>query len=99
MWGRSRRTLVNSTILLLDLLFERQRPRTHRKSFGNVVVTGDRYMHSKPKAISDFNSALSESFQWIIDGHVDEAPTTAFGKHAQTWKGQEALLKGSGWGP
>ncbi|MDF2809995.1 MAG: putative sulfonate transport system substrate-binding protein [Microvirga sp.] len=62
-------------------------------SFGNVVVTGDRYLQSKPKAVSGFNSALSESLQWIIDGHVDEALTIAIDKHAQTWKGQEALLQ------
>ena len=62
-------------------------------SFGNVLVTSDRYLQSKPKAVSGFNSALSEALQWIIDGHVDEALTIAIDKHAQTWKGQEALLK------
>ncbi|WP_210495688.1 ABC transporter substrate-binding protein [Microvirga antarctica] len=62
-------------------------------SFGNVVVTGERYLQSKPKAVKGFNTALSEALQWIIDGHVDEALTIAIEKHAQTWKGQEDLLK------
>jgi NitT/TauT family transport system substrate-binding protein len=62
-------------------------------SFGNVVVTGDRYLQSKPKAVSGFNAALSEAIQWVSDGHVDEALAIAIDKHAQTWKGQEAVLK------
>jgi NitT/TauT family transport system substrate-binding protein len=62
-------------------------------SFGNVVVTGDRYLQSNPKVVSGFNTALSEAIQWVIDDHVDEALAIAIDKHAQTWKGQEAVLK------
>lgn len=61
-------------------------------SFGNVVVTGDRYLQGSPKAVRGFDAALSEAILWIIDGHLDEALAIAIDKHAQTWKGQEALL-------
>lgn len=57
-------------------------------SFGNVVVTRERLAgQARP-----FLEALDEGLQWIIAGNVDEALRIAIDNHAQTWRGQEALL-------
>lgn len=64
-------------------------------SFGNVVVTGERFLQAKPKLVKGFNAALDEALMFIIKGGVDEALSIAIAKHAPTWKGQEALLKSS----
>lgn len=61
-------------------------------SFGNVVVTGDRTLKEKPKAVKGFVAALDEALAWVIDGHAEEAIALAIDKHAPTWKGQEAIL-------
>ena len=39
-----------------------------------------------------FLEALDEGLQWIIAGNVEEALRIAIDNHAQTWRGQEALL-------
>jgi NitT/TauT family transport system substrate-binding protein len=62
-------------------------------SFGNVVVTGDRYLQSNGAVVRRFVDAIDESFAWVIAGNVDEALKIAIDKHAPTWKGQEAILK------
>jgi NitT/TauT family transport system substrate-binding protein len=62
-------------------------------SFGNVVVTGDKFLQQKPKLVKGFNAALDEALTFVIKGGVEEALNIAIAKHAPTWKGQEALLK------
>lgn len=62
-------------------------------SFGNVVVTGERFLQQKPKLVKGFNTALDEALTFVIKGGIDEALSIAIAKHAPTWKGQEALLK------
>ena len=62
-------------------------------SFGNVVVTGERYLQAKPRIVRGFNAALDEALGHIIKGGLAEALDIAIAKHAPTWKGQEALLR------
>lgn len=62
-------------------------------SFGNVVVTGDRYLQGNGPVVRRFLDAIDESYNWVINGNVDEALKIAIDKHAPTWKGQEAILK------
>ncbi|WP_293854006.1 ABC transporter substrate-binding protein [uncultured Alsobacter sp.] len=62
-------------------------------SFGNVVVTGEKFLQQKPKLVKGFNAGLDEALNFVIKGGIDEALSIAIAKHAPTWKGQEALLK------
>lgn len=61
-------------------------------SFGNVVVTSDELLKSKPAVARAFVEAINESFQWVIDGNVEEALKISMSKYTPTWQGQEAIL-------
>jgi len=61
-------------------------------SFGNIVVAGERLLREKPAVARGFIDGLDESLQWIIAGNVDPALKIAIDGHAQTWRGQEAML-------
>ena len=41
-------------------------------SYGNVVAASDRLVQQKGALAKAFTQALSESFQWTIDGHAEE---------------------------
>lgn len=62
-------------------------------SFGNVVATGERTLASNPAMVRRVLDAIDESFAWVIAGNVDEALEIAIGRHAPTWRGQEAVLR------
>jgi len=62
-------------------------------SFGNVVVTSDKKLAENADLVKRFTTAVSESYQWVIDGNVSEALDIAMEKYAPTWpKDQKALL-------
>lgn len=61
-------------------------------SFGNVVVTSDSLLKTKPALARAFIDAINDSFQWVIDGHVAEALKISMDKYTPTWKGQEGIL-------
>jgi len=61
-------------------------------SFGNVLVASERLAAQRGGPAPGFIAGLDEALQWIIAGNVDEALRIAIDGHAQTWRGQEALL-------
>lgn len=61
-------------------------------SFGNVVVAGERLLRERAAVARGFIDGLDESLQWIIAGNVEESLRIAIDNHAQTWRGQEAML-------
>lgn len=54
-------------------------------SFGNVVVTSDRKLSENADLARRFTTAITQSYQWVIDGHVSEAIDIALEKYAPTW--------------
>jgi NitT/TauT family transport system substrate-binding protein len=61
-------------------------------SFGNVVVTSDAKLKDNPDLVKRFTTAVSQSYQWVIDGNVDEALEISFSKYTPTWKEQKPTL-------
>jgi NitT/TauT family transport system substrate-binding protein len=61
-------------------------------SFGNVVVTSDAKLKSNPDLVKRFTTAISQSYQWVIDGHVEQALDISFEKYTPTWKDQKPTL-------
>ena len=61
-------------------------------SFGNVVVTSEAKLKNDPDLVKRFVDAVSESYQWVIDGHVDDALDISFEKYTPTWKDQKTIL-------
>ncbi|MCQ2006314.1 ABC transporter substrate-binding protein [Rhizobium sp. NRK18] len=62
-------------------------------SFGNVVVTSDKKLSENPDLVKRFTTAVSQSYQWVIDGHINEALDIALDKYAPTWpKDQKGIL-------
>jgi len=62
-------------------------------SFGNVVVTSDKKLSENPDLVKRFTTAISQSYQWVIDGHVGDALDIALEKYAPTWpKDQKGIL-------
>ncbi|MFV0336201.1 MAG: ABC transporter substrate-binding protein [Tropicimonas sp.] len=61
-------------------------------SFGNVVVTSDKLLASDPGLVKRFTDAVSASYQWVIDGHVEDALNISFEKYTPTWADQKDLL-------
>jgi len=60
-------------------------------SFGNVVITSDKFLNSDKDAVVAFNTALNKAIQYIIDGHVTEAVDMAIAKYAQTAEGRQEI--------
>ncbi len=54
-------------------------------SFGNVVVTSSAKLANDPDLVKRFVDSVSESYQWVIDGHVSDALDISFKKYTPTW--------------
>ncbi len=62
-------------------------------SFGNVVVTGAKKLAQNPDQVKRFVTAVSQSYQWVIDGHIPEALDIALNTYVPTWpKDQKGIL-------
>jgi NitT/TauT family transport system substrate-binding protein len=62
-------------------------------SFGNVVVTNAAKLAENPDLVKRFTTAVTQSYEWVIDGHVNEALDIALDKYAPTWpKDQKGIL-------
>lgn len=61
-------------------------------SFGNVVVTSERLLASDPDLVERFTNAVTASYEWVIDGHVEDALDISFDKYTPTWADQKPLL-------
>ncbi|MGI3163602.1 ABC transporter substrate-binding protein [Pseudooceanicola sp. 200-1SW] len=61
-------------------------------SFGNVVVTSDKLLASDPDLVKRFTNAVTASYEWVIDGHVEDALDISFEKYTPTWSDQKELL-------
>ncbi|MGM4985991.1 MULTISPECIES: ABC transporter substrate-binding protein [Rhizobium] len=62
-------------------------------SFGNVVVTSDKKLAQNADVVKRFTTAVTQSYQWVIDGHTSEALDITFSKYTPTWpKDQKGIL-------
>lgn len=61
-------------------------------SFGNVVVTGADTLAENPDLVKRFTNAVTASYQWVIDGHVDEALQISMDLYTPTWSDQMPVL-------
>jgi len=62
-------------------------------SFGNVVVTSSKKLAQNPDLVKRFTTAVTQSYQWVIDGHIPEALDISLTKYTPTWpKDQKAIL-------
>ncbi|MCW0983677.1 ABC transporter substrate-binding protein [Agrobacterium sp. BT-220-3] len=62
-------------------------------SFGNVVVTSDKELAQNPDLVKRFTTAITQSYQWVIDGHIGDALDISLEKYTPTWpKDQKGIL-------
>ncbi|MBD9490494.1 ABC transporter substrate-binding protein [Ensifer sp. ENS11] len=62
-------------------------------SFGNVVVTSEKKLAQDADVVKRFTTAVSQSYQWVIDGHSSEALDVTLTKYTPTWpKDQKSIL-------
>lgn len=62
-------------------------------SFGNVVVTSDKELAQNPDLVKRFTTAITQSYQWVIDGHISDALDISLEKYTPTWpKDQKGIL-------
>lgn len=61
-------------------------------SFGNVLVTSADLLAENPDLVSRMARAVTESYQWVIDGHVDDALQISMDKYTPTWADQMDIL-------
>ena len=61
-------------------------------SFGNVLVTSAEKLADNPDLVKRMTNAVSASYQWVIDGHIDEALKISMDKYTPTWADQTEML-------
>lgn len=62
-------------------------------SFGNVVVTSAKKLSANPDLVKRFTTAVTQSYEWVIDGHIGDALDISLAKYTPTWpKDQKAIL-------
>lgn len=61
-------------------------------SFGNVVVTSADTLANKSDLVKRFTSAVTKSYEWVIDGHVKDALQISMDKYTPTWADQMEIL-------
>lgn len=61
-------------------------------SFGNVVVTGADTLAENPDLVRRFTTAVTKSYEWVIDGHVKDALQISMDKYTPTWSDQMDIL-------
>lgn len=58
-------------------------------SYGNVVITSDKFLAEQPELCAAFNRALSKAIAYISDGHVEEAVDIAKMSYTPNINGSE----------
>lgn len=58
-------------------------------SYGNVLITSDKFLKEHPEICASFNRALSRSIEYVMDDHVEEAVNLARDHYTPTIKGTE----------
>ncbi|MAZ18237.1 MAG: myristoyl transferase [Ahrensia sp.] len=61
-------------------------------SFGNVVVTSADTLANNPDLVKRFTTAVTTSYEWVIDGHVKDALQISMDKYTPTWADQMDTL-------
>ncbi len=61
-------------------------------SFGNVVVTRTAMLEDNPDLVKRFTNAVTKSYEWVIDGHVEDALQISMDKYTPTWADQMEIL-------
>lgn len=61
-------------------------------SFGNVLVTSAAMLEENPDLVKRMTDAVSASYQWVIDGHVEDALQISMDKYTPTWADQMDIL-------
>lgn len=61
-------------------------------SFGNVVISGKKFIDENPKLVTGFTKALNTSLEDIIGGKASEAVAMSIKKYATSFNGQEAAV-------
>jgi len=61
-------------------------------SFGNVVVTSADTLANAPDLVKRFTNAVTASYEWVIDGHIDEALQISMDLYTPTWADQMPML-------
>ena len=61
-------------------------------SFGNVLVTSADKLANNPDLVKRMTNAVSASYQWVIDGHIDDALKISMDKYTPTWVDQTEML-------
>ncbi|WP_026480923.1 ABC transporter substrate-binding protein [Ahrensia sp. 13_GOM-1096m] len=61
-------------------------------SFGNVVVTSNDILANNPDLVKRVTNAVTKSYEWVIDGNVDNALQISFDKYTPTWADQKDVL-------
>jgi len=62
-------------------------------SFGNVLVTSDKYVSSNKETVIAFNKALNKSLDYIINGKAKEAIDMSIKKYATTAEGKQEITE------
>lgn len=63
-------------------------------SFGNVVVTSAKSVSQRADLVKRFTTAVTQSYEWVIDGHIGDAIDISLNKYTPTWpKEQKAILE------
>nr|WP_319484933.1 ABC transporter substrate-binding protein [uncultured Cohaesibacter sp.] len=61
-------------------------------SFGNVLVTSSKLLADNPDLVKRMTNAVTASYAWVIDGHIDDALQISMDKYTPTWTDQKAML-------
>lgn len=62
-------------------------------SFGNVVVTSDKYLESNREDVIGFNTALNQALDYIINGgNVDSSIQMSIENYAPTFEGKQEIV-------
>ena len=62
-------------------------------SFGNVIVTSDRLLSENPDLVKRFTDAVTASYEWVIDGHIEDALNISIEKYTPAAADQLDYLK------
>lgn len=64
-------------------------------SFGNVVITSDKYLEANKDTVIGFNKALNKGIDYIINGNAKPAIDMSIKKYAQSFEGKQAIVEKS----
>ncbi|WP_019533375.1 ABC transporter substrate-binding protein [Paenibacillus ginsengihumi] len=62
-------------------------------SFGNVVITSDKFLESNKDSVIGFNTALNKALDYIIGGNAKAAIDMSIKKYAQASEGKQEITE------